>query len=154
VLASLTKIVKTSIQALQVGSSRPKNLGTATTGMNTMGNNICNFCSGPRHFIWECEVIKEFIRFGKCKRNPEGKVILPSGAQVPCSIPGAWMCDHIEEWHWQNPGQMAMQMYIEVMVVPPATAPLHVTAGQSYTSHPTTSVNLSPGSLPVGVYTL
>jgi hypothetical protein len=119
-----------------------------------MGNNFCNFCSGPEHFIQECEVIEKFICLRKCKHNPKGKVILPSEVQVPHSIPRAWMHDHVKEWHWQNPGQTAMQIYIKVTAVPPVTAPLHVTVGWSYTSHPTSSVDLSPRSLPVRVYTL
>ena len=122
--------------------------------MNTTGNSVCNFCGVPGHFIQECKVVEEFIRFRKCKRNPEGKVILPIGAQVPRSIPGAWMRDRIEEWHRQNPGQMAAQMYIEVTAVSSATVPLHVTAGRSYTGYPMSSVDQCPGTLPAGVYAL
>ncbi|KAN0102406.1 hypothetical protein V8E52_011978 [Russula decolorans] len=94
-LASLSETVKTILQTQQAGP-----------------RSVCNFCSVPGHFIRECEVVEEFTRFGKCKRSPEGKVVLPTGAMVPCSIPGAWMHDRIEEWHWQNPGQTAAQILV------------------------------------------
>ena len=62
------------------------------------------------------------------------KVVLLSGAMVPCSITGAWLCDHIDEYHWQNPRQMAVQMLFEVASI--VTAPLNNTAGQSNYSYP------------------
>jgi hypothetical protein len=153
-LASLSETVKTILQTQQVGPSRPKPTGAASAGTNVTGGSVCNFCSVPGHFIRECEVVEEFTRFGKCKRSPEGKVVLPTGAMVPCSIPGAWMRDRIEEWHRQNPGQTAAQMYVEVMAAPTATAPSHATAGRSYYSYPVPNAEQRPGDLPAGVYAL
>jgi hypothetical protein len=73
---------------------------------------------------------------------------------VPHSIPGAWMRDRIEEWHRQNPGQTAAQMYIEVTAAPTATVPSHATAGRSYYSYPVPNAEQRPGDLPAGVYAL
>ena len=95
-LASLSETIKNLLQIQQVGTSKPRTMGIASAGMNATGNNICNFCSVPSHFIQECE---EFTRFGKCKRNPEGKVVLLTGAQVPRSVSRAWMHDRVKEWH-------------------------------------------------------
>jgi hypothetical protein len=114
-LAGLSEVVKNILHIQQVGASKPKTTGAVSVGMNASGPSACNFCGGPGHFIWECEVVEEFIRFGKCKRSTDSKVVLPTGAQVPRSIQGQWLHDHIEEWHWQNPRQAAAQMYIKVM---------------------------------------
>jgi Aspartyl protease len=56
--------------------------------------------------------------------------------------------------NWQNPGQMAAQMYVEVTAAPAATALSHDTAGQSYYSYPTSGVDQRPGGWPAGIYTL
>ena len=149
VITGLFEMFKTVLQNQHVGS-KPKSSGAASMGTNTSGTSVCNFCGVPRHFIRECEVVKEFIRFGKCKRSPEGRVILPSGAQVPCSIQGAWLRDHVEEWHRQNPGQMAAQMYVEVMAAPPATVP----PGQICSGYPVPYGSQLPGTYPARVYAL
>ena len=39
-------------------------------------------CGRP-HSINRCETVTEYIQAGKCRRNYEGKVVLPSGAFVP-----------------------------------------------------------------------
>jgi len=64
------------------------------------------------------------------------------------------MHDRMDKWHQQNPRQMAVQMYVEVMVAPTATALLHATAGQSYTSYPMPSISQRTDRLPAGVYAL
>ncbi|KJA18304.1 hypothetical protein HYPSUDRAFT_115371, partial [Hypholoma sublateritium FD-334 SS-4] len=66
----------------------------------------CNFCGG-KHFIRECEVVEEYTRAGKCRRNTEGKVVLPGGGFVPKATPGQFLKDRFDEWHNQHPGQMA-----------------------------------------------
>ena len=149
VITGLSKMFKTVLQNQHVGS-KPKSSGAASTGTNASGTSVCNFCGVPGHFIRECEVVEEFIRFRKCKRSPEGRVILPLGAQVPRSIQGAWLRDHVEEWHCQNPRQTAAQMYIEVMVAPPATVP----PGQICSGYPVPYGSRLPGTYPVGVYAL
>jgi hypothetical protein len=44
---------------------------------------------------------------GKCKQSVDGKIILLSGAMVPKSIQGTWLCDWLDEYHKQNPNQLA-----------------------------------------------
>ena len=67
----------------------------------------------------ECEVVGEYIRNGKCKRNHENKLVLPSGASIPCNITGTWLRDRFNEYHRQNPNQAggAAQMLCEVATV-------------------------------------
>ena len=95
-IMGLSEMFKTVLQNQHVGS-KPKSSGAVSTGTNTSGTSVCNFCGVPGHFIWECEVVEEFIRFGKCKCSPKGWVILPLGAQVPRSIQGAWLRNRVEE---------------------------------------------------------
>ena len=123
-------------------------------GIRGLSASICNFCSIPSHYIRECKIVEEYIWFGKCKRSTDNRVVLPLRVQVPCSITGAWMCDRMDEWHWQNPRQMATQIYVEVMVAPTMTALSHATAGQSYMSYPMPSVSQCTDRLPTGVYAL
>ena len=81
-----------------------------------MANPACNFCGGLDHFIRDCQIVAEFMRAGKCTRNVEGKVTLPSGAFVPREIPGRWLKDRIDEWHRRNPNQLAAaQMMYRVL---------------------------------------
>ena len=98
--------------------------------------------------------MEEAIRFGKCKHSPKGKVVLPTGAHVPHSITGMWLHNHVDEWHRQNLGQMAAQMYFEVTVAPPVTAPCHATASQILENCPGPSVARRPGHMPAGIYAL
>ena len=80
-----------------------------------IGSN-CNFCGSTDHFIRNCTEVLEYINAGKCKRNTEGKVILPSGAYVPRDIVGQWLRDRIDEWHRRNPNQLAAaQMMYRVL---------------------------------------
>jgi hypothetical protein len=63
----------------------------------------------------DCEVVNEYMRMGKCKRNHENRIVLPLGATVPRSITGAWLRDRIDEYHRLNPNQQgATQMLCEV----------------------------------------
>jgi len=76
---------------------------------------MCNFCGVMGHFICECEIVAEYMRTGKCKHSPDGKVVLPLGAMVPHEIPGNWLRKHIDEWHRHHPNQIvATQMIFEV----------------------------------------
>jgi hypothetical protein len=63
----------------------------------------CAFCSQSGHIIAQCLVCADYITNEKCKRNPEGKIVLPNGQYTPCSIPGRFIKDHIDEWHKHNP---------------------------------------------------
>ncbi len=83
---------------------------------NSNPNPGCNYCGSLEHFIRDCQVVLEDIKQGKCQRNVEGRVTLPSGAFVPRDIPGRYFKDRIEEWHRRNPGQQAAsQMLYHVL---------------------------------------
>jgi hypothetical protein len=137
-VASLGEMFKISLQSQQAGG-RPRNIGATATGTGVPGTSVCNFCGAPGHFIRECEAVAEFTRAGKCKRSPEGKVVLPSGAMVPRSITGNWLRDRVDEYHRQNPGQMAAQMLFEVATT--VATPRIEAASQSYVRYPATEAN-------------
>lgn len=74
---------------------------------NSYGRTLsCLGCDGA-HLISNCPEIQEYIKAGKCRRNTEGKVVLPSGAWIPREIPGKNIIERIDEWHRRNPNQLA-----------------------------------------------
>ena len=87
----------------------------------------CNFCGGIGHFMRECEITSEYMRLGKCKRNVENKIVLPSGSVVPRNITGAWLCNRIDEYHRLNPNQQGTtQMLCEISAPATASAFIHI----------------------------
>jgi len=88
---------------LPQGGSPPRQFPGAPHHENS---NMCNFCGAPDHYIRECGVVQEYIDTRKIRHDAEGKVILSSGAFIPRSIPGKWLHKQVDEWHWQNPGQL------------------------------------------------
>jgi hypothetical protein len=72
----------------------------ATTTLDPLS---CAFCGQFGHFIAQCLVCADYITNKKCKRNLEGKIVLPNGQYTPQSIPGRFIKDHINEWHKRNP---------------------------------------------------
>jgi hypothetical protein len=152
-VASLGEMFKSAIIAQQAGARpAPRSSGISAAGTGAPGESACNFCGLPGHYIRECEVVAEYTRTGKCKRSPEGRVVLPSGAMVPRSITGAWLRDRVDEYHRQNPGQMAAQMLFEVAAV--VTTPPNDAAGQSYISYPARRADQYFGEEAVETYAL
>jgi len=100
-----TEFTKTVMDAINQ-NNRGRYNQNAPSSDSAPRNTSCNFCGGP-HYIRECEKVDELIRAGKCKRNAEGKVVLPSGAYVPREIPGNLLSERIEEYHRRNPNQLA-----------------------------------------------
>ncbi|KAJ7732586.1 hypothetical protein DFH07DRAFT_871063 [Mycena maculata] len=77
----------------------------------------CGYCSDLDHFINQCPHVVTDTNAGKCRRNSDGRVVFPSGAFVPRSIPGKDLRTRLEEWHRQNPGQLAAaQLLVEMAV--------------------------------------
>ena len=99
-----TEFTKTIVEAINQNSNRGQyNSNTRSSGSNSR---TCNFCGGP-HYIRECDKVDDLIRQGKCKRNAEGKVVLPSGAFVPRDVlPDSLLSERIEEYHRRFPNQL------------------------------------------------
>ncbi len=113
----LTEFSKTIVDAINMAShlrGKPP-LSTEEAGAITKHLN-CNFCGSLEHFIKNCEIVLEYIRLGKCKRNFEGKVVLPSGAYIPRDIQGKKFMDRIDEYHRRNPNQMAANTLFNAVI--------------------------------------
>ena len=83
----ISQIIKTIDRLEAISKQGP----TAGTGLHTK---MCHFCSGA-HFVRECGKVGEYITAGKCKRNAEGKVVLPSGIFITSDIAPGLLKDHI-----------------------------------------------------------
>jgi hypothetical protein len=44
-----------------------------------------------------------YINEGKCKRNAEGKGVLPNSQYTPRNIPGCFIKERVDEWLRRNP---------------------------------------------------
>ncbi|KAJ7830860.1 hypothetical protein B0H13DRAFT_2432885 [Mycena leptocephala] len=66
----------------------------------------CIYCSGP-HYIGNCDTVTADAQAGYCKRDVNGRVVLPSGAFVPRHIQGHNLRERIQEYHRTNPNQVA-----------------------------------------------
>lgn len=114
IAAMIERITESFVKALAAQGSRGSPSGDRPPRPNPTSG--CNYCGSFEHFIRDCLVVAEDIKSGKCKRNVDGKVTLPSGAFVPREIVGRYLKERIEEWHRRNPGQLAAsQMLYHVM---------------------------------------
>ncbi|KAG6858269.1 hypothetical protein C0995_001272, partial [Termitomyces sp. Mi166 len=54
-----------------------------------------------------CLELENYIRKGKCRKNRDNKVVLPSGGYIPQYPEKLYYKDRLEEWHRLNPGNLA-----------------------------------------------
>jgi hypothetical protein len=78
------------------------------------GKTECNYC-GEEHFIRDCPHVVTDTQAGKCRRNQDGKVVLPTGAFVPRDVTGKYLRDHINKWHKRHPNQLAAATLIHTI---------------------------------------
>jgi hypothetical protein len=94
--------------------------------------NRCFFCGEHGHYGANCPISVQYLNEGKIQHNQEGKVVLPSGAYVPRSIPGITLRDRVDKYHKRNPNQTSTsrvssntntssQLMYEVLRPPPAS---------------------------------
>ncbi|KAF8064461.1 hypothetical protein FPV67DRAFT_1419763 [Lyophyllum atratum] len=81
--------------------------GNAGNTGRTLRPGDCTMCGQPGHFINECPEVEAYTQQGKCRRNAEGRVVLPSGAYIPRAIRGRNLKERFDEYHRQNPGNLA-----------------------------------------------
>ena len=91
--------------ATAIASSKASGAPRTGTGLRQEQTEalICIFCGLTGHFISDCLTCQAYINDGKCKRNAEGKVVLPNGSFVPRSIPGRFIKERVDEWIRRNP---------------------------------------------------
>ncbi|KAF7372682.1 hypothetical protein MVEN_00131500 [Mycena venus] len=83
----------------------------------------CSYCSDPAHFIARCPIVTADIRAGICRRNAEGKVVLPSGMYVPHSFAGPDLCARFSSWHKANSASSAPVSQSCDLATPPRSLP-------------------------------
>ncbi|KAF7365905.1 hypothetical protein MVEN_00465500 [Mycena venus] len=103
ILDSINGLIKVLTAQQQLQSSR----GPGASYNQLNNGSMCAYCGESGHFIAKCPHVEEDTKNGKCKRDVEGRVTLPSGAFVPRRIEGRNLRARIDEWHRQNPGQLA-----------------------------------------------
>jgi hypothetical protein len=101
--AILERFAATLVTAL--AGTKPANTSRPNNGLRSdqLENLVCIFCGLSGHFISDCLVCQSYINEGKCKKNAEGKVVLPNGQFTPRNIPGRFIKEQIDEWARRNP---------------------------------------------------
>ncbi|KAF7343828.1 hypothetical protein MSAN_01964000 [Mycena sanguinolenta] len=92
----------------------------------------CSYCSNPTHFIARCPLVTADVAARICKRNAEGKVVLPSGLFVPHRFVGPNLRARIVSWHATNPACPAPPAASHISVPRPSTS--HATVLQPHES--------------------
>jgi hypothetical protein len=88
------------VLTLQKSMTNTTSSSTNAQAMTALDLLSCAFCGQSGHFIAQCLICTDYITNKKCKRNPEGKIVLPNGQFTPHSIPGRFIKD---QWHKCNP---------------------------------------------------
>jgi len=81
-------------------------------------NDKCFCCGIPGHFQADCEEMKNMIRSGLIKVNPEGKLRLRDGSFIPNHPPGATIKERVERHYSKKPSQYYYGEYEEDHPVP------------------------------------
>ncbi|KAH9018157.1 hypothetical protein EDB85DRAFT_2200845 [Lactarius pseudohatsudake] len=68
----------------------------------------CRFCRSVTHLEEDCEEADTYIRAGKCRRDVERKIVLPSGARIPRNIMGGTLQDWLEEYYRPKVAQVSV----------------------------------------------
>jgi hypothetical protein len=80
----------------------------------------CFYCEGD-HFHKECALLQEHIDKGICKKNDEGKVVLPNGSYVARAVAGNNMAERILTWHREN-GTSSSAMFFGISADQPQSS--------------------------------
>ena len=113
-LSALIEIMKQTITKLSNQGNQSKPLAPHDLH--------CHFCGG-NNFKNSCDILKEYIRDGKCMLRDDGRIALPGGHFIPGSIAGKWFKECLDEWYCQNPQPSSTTNSLLLGVLPePAAA--------------------------------
>jgi hypothetical protein len=93
----MAELMSTVVEAMKTTSS--------PQAQQVLREMLCIMCGG-KHSINDCAIVEDYIKAGKCYRNQMGRVVLPTGAQVPRAIQGKNLAERFDEWHRQHPNQL------------------------------------------------
>ena len=84
-------------------------MSSASSGNNNNNNyaNKCHFCGQPNCRVRTCPKVEEYMEAGKCAKDQNGRITLPSGGWLPRGVEGMSMAARIDQYHTANPGQLA-----------------------------------------------
>ena len=91
-------------------SGPPPRWGGRSTGMD---NERCFWCGLPGHFQADCDDLKNQVRSGNVKVNPEGKLRLRDGSFIPNQPIGATLKEKVERHYARRPSQLYYGEYEE-----------------------------------------
>ncbi|OSX58547.1 hypothetical protein POSPLADRAFT_1060418 [Postia placenta MAD-698-R-SB12] len=111
IIESLSRTIATLIQptthAMHNHAPAPRQQAAVHVHENSRAEQMCHYCGNHGCRVGTCEFTEIDIRDGKCKRNTDGKIVLPNGSFCLCTIPGLTIRDRIYEWHRRNPAAPA-----------------------------------------------
>ncbi|KAG6858570.1 hypothetical protein C0995_015612, partial [Termitomyces sp. Mi166 len=98
----LSQIISNSLAQAIERLTKPS--GT-NTGRPLLPKDLCHFCGQIGHMMVKgrCLELENYIRAGKCRKNRDNKVVLPSGSYIPQYPEKLYYKDRLEEWHRLNP---------------------------------------------------
>jgi hypothetical protein len=97
------QMAQSFLKVLMLQKSTTNHASSSAQATTTLDPLSCAFCSQTDYFIAQCLVCADYITNEKCKRNLEGKIVLPNGQYTPRSISSQFIKDRIDEWHKCNP---------------------------------------------------
>ncbi|KAG6859186.1 hypothetical protein C0995_010854 [Termitomyces sp. Mi166 len=104
----LSQIISDSLAQAIERLSKPS--GT-NTGRPLLLKDLCHFCGQIGHTMVKgrCLELENYIRAGKCRKNRDNKVVLPSGSYIPQYPKKLYYKDRLEKWHCLNPSNLATE---------------------------------------------
>jgi hypothetical protein len=121
--ALFSEFTKTIVEAMSKSMRGPPS--------NPQRSVDCNMCAGA-HYMRDCPMVVEYTKAGKCRRNSEGRVCLPSGAYVSKEIPGTLLSERIDEWHRRFPNQLATATLLHTVAKDLLASPVITEIRSSY----------------------
>src|SRR6266702_1979556 len=116
-LAEVIATLKTSLKVILSAQQSAESCAPESKATQSQAE-WCKFCGSATQFEEGCKEADKYVLAGKCKCNVFGKIVLPSGAEVPRCIKGRCLRKRFEEYHRQYPGQQAAPAYLEDLARP------------------------------------
>ncbi|KAJ3474885.1 hypothetical protein NLI96_g12203 [Meripilus lineatus] len=102
-----SKLSSTSAQALPVSS---QTIPIASTlSVRVPKSPQCFYCAEAGHTIQACPTVKEDLALGRCSRTQLGRVVLPSGAEIPRGLSGESLRERLFKSQQSFPSSLELQ---------------------------------------------